>query len=181
MNTVKTTTPYLTSSTKPLHCASHIIGHHWPTKISLFSNSRFPHFTKLYLAIPFDSPSSKGILRVSTNYSAVLSNQLQHLSNSSSVEARDAYRNNCQWVIMIFKIIFHCLPSNCWNSGSFMGNTSVLMRAVEAFGQSITYHTSSTLDELKTVLPGRSLKKLSLFTRLLTPQLIHVDGYCPIL
>ena len=60
VNTVKTTTPYLTSSTKPLHCASYCHLRPSATKIFLFSNSRFPHFTKLYLAIPFDSPSSKG-------------------------------------------------------------------------------------------------------------------------
>ena len=187
VNTVKTTTPYLTSSTKPLHYASHCLLRPSATKISLFSNSKVSSLHQIISCYTLWFPK---ILRVFTNYSAVLSNQLQHLSNSSSsVEARDAYRNNCQWVIiMIFKIISHCLPSNCWNSGSFMGNTSVLMRSVEAFGQSITSYfwrishgTSSTLDELKTVLPGRSLKKLSSFTRLLTPQLIQVDGYCPIL
>ena len=133
VNTVKTTTPYLTSSTKPLHSLSlKTIGHQDLSFFELKVSSLHQIISCYILWFP-------RILRVSTNYSAVLSNQLQHLFNSSSsVEARDAYRNNCQWVIMIFKIIFHWLPSNCWNSGSFMGNTSVLMRSVASFEQSIT-------------------------------------------
>jgi hypothetical protein len=67
--------------------------------------------------------------------------------------------------------------------------TSVLMRSVGAFGQSITSlflkDHSLTLDELKIVLesfPSHRLKKLSLFARLLTPQLIDVIArYCPVL
>jgi len=67
--------------------------------------------------------------------------------------------------------------------------TTVLMRSVGAFGQSITSlflkDHSLTLDGLKIVLesfPSHRLKKLSLFARLLTPQLIDVIArYCPVL
>ena len=154
---------------------------------------RFPHLTRLSLAIPFDSHH----LKDSSGLRQLLSNQLQHLSLrhqfccGSTPEARDAHRNKHGNYDIYSNISLPTLQSLEFglNMPLSRETTSVLMRSVGAFGQSITSlflkDHSLTLDELKIVLesfPSQRLKKLSLFASLLTPQIIDVIArYCPVL
>lgn len=155
----------------------------------------FPHLTKISLAIPFDSRHLKdpsGLRQLLSNHPRLRDLSLRHqgcCGNTS--QAKDAHRS----IMGEYDIYNHIsLPS--LHSLEFGLNmplsrekTSVLMRSVGAFGQEITSlflkDHSLTLNELKIVLesfPSHRLKKLSLFARLLTPQLIDaIAQYCPIL
>ena len=155
--------------------------------------ARFPHLTKLSLAIPFDSHH----LTDPSGLHQLLSNQLQHLSLrhqfccGNTPEARDAHRSKLGNYDIYNNISLPSLQSLEFGLNMPLSRemTSVLMRSVGALGQSVTSlflkDHSLTLDELKIVLesfPSQRLKKLSLFARLLTPQLIDVIArYCPVL
>ena len=155
--------------------------------------ARFPHLNKLSLAIPFDSHH----LKDPSGLRQLLSNQLQHLSLrhqfccGNTPEARDAHRNKLGNYDIYNNVSLPSLQSLEFGLNMPLSRemTSVLMRSLGAFGQSITSlflkDHSLTLDELKIVLesfPSQRLKKLSLFARLLTPQLIDVIArYCPVL
>ena len=155
--------------------------------------ARFPNLTRLSLAIPFDSYH----LKDPSGLRQLLSNQLQYLSLrhqfccGNTPEARDAHKNKQGNYDIYNNISLPSLQSLEFglNMPLSRETTSVLMRSVGAFGQSITSlflkDHSLTLDELKIVLesfPSQRLKKLSLFARLLTPQLIDVIArYCPVL
>jgi hypothetical protein len=155
--------------------------------------ARFSHLTRLSLAIPFDSHH----LKDPSGLRQLLSNRLQHLSLrhqfccGNTPESRDAHRSKQGNYDMYNNISLPSLQSLEFglNMPLSRETTSVLMRSVGAFGQSITSlflkDHSLTLDELKIVLesfPSQYLKKLSLFARLLTPQLIDVIArYCPVL
>ena len=154
---------------------------------------RFPCLTSLSLAIPFDCLH----LNDPSGLHRLLGNQLRDLSLrhqfccGNSPQARDGHRNYLGNYDIYNHISLPLLQSLEFGLNMPLSRemTSVLMRSLGAFGQSITSLSlkdhSLTLDELKIVLesfPSHRLKKLSLFARLLTPQLIDaIAQYCPIL
>ena len=169
------------------------IGHQ---DLSFFKHltDKFPHLSKLFLAIPFDpyhlgDPS--GLLQLLSNHPGLRDLSLRHqICCSNTPQAQDPHRSN------MGNCIYDRISLPALRSLEFglhmplsREKTSVLMRSVGAFGQSITSlflkDHSLTLDELKIVLqsfPSNRLKKLSLFAHLLTPQLIDaIAQYCPIL
>ena len=186
-------TPYFINKLAPTlqSLSLKTIGHQDLSFLKLIE--RFPHLTKLSLAIPFDCHH----LKDPSGLRQLLSNQLRDLSLrhqfccGNSPEAQDAHRNKRGNYDIYNHISIPSLQSLEFglNMPLSRDKTSVLMRSMGAFGQSITSlflkDHSLTLDELKIVLesfPSHRLKKLSLFARLLTPQLIDaVAQYCPIL
>ena len=154
---------------------------------------KFPLLTKLSLAIPFDSHH----LKDASGLRQLLSNRLRELSLrhqfccGNTPEAKDAHRSKSGKYDLYNHISLPSLQSLEFGLNMPLSRemTSVLMRSVGAFGQSITSlflkDHSLTLDELKVVLesfPSHRLKKLSLFAGLLTPQLIDaIAQSCPIL
>ena len=155
----------------------------------------FPRLTKLSLAVPFDSHHLKdhlGLRQLLRSHPKLQHLSLRHqLCCGNTPQAKDAHRNSTGNYDIYKNISLPKLQSLEFglNMPLSREKTSALMRSVGAFGQSITSLSlkdhSLTLDELKIVLesfPSPRLKKLSLFARLLTPQLIDaIAQYCPIL
>jgi len=169
------------------------IGHH---DLSFFKFLiAFPHLTKLSLAIPFDSRHLRdplGLRQLLSNHPKLRDLSLRHqFCCGNTPQAKDAHRSHIGNYDIYHHISLPGLQSLEFglNMPLSQEKTSVLMRSMGAFGQSITSLSlkdhSLTLDELKMVLqsfPSYRLKKLSLFARLLTPQLIDaIAQYCRIL
>ncbi|KAF8804180.1 hypothetical protein BYT27DRAFT_7259617 [Phlegmacium glaucopus] len=155
----------------------------------------FPQLTKLSLAIPFDSHHLKdpsGLRQLLNKHSKLRDLSLRHqFCCGNTPQAKDAHRSHIGNYDLYDDISLPTLQSLEFglNMPLSRENTSVLMRSMGTFGQTITSLSlkdhSLTLDELKIVLesfPSFRLKKLSLFARLLTPQLIDaIAQYCRIL
>ena len=155
----------------------------------------FPHLVKLSLVMPFDSHhlgNPSGLRQLLGNHSRLQDLSLRHqFCCGSTPQALDAHRSKLGNYDIYNHISLSSLRSLEFglNMPLSREKTSVLMRSVGAFGQSITSlflkDHSLTLDELKIVLesfPSHRLKKLSLFAQLLTPQLIDaIAQFCPVL
>lgn len=189
-------TPYFINKLAPTLQSLSIktIGHQDLSFFKLLTE-RFPHLTKLSLAIPFDpyhlrNPS--GLRQLLSNHPRLRDLSLRHqFCCGNTAQTKDAHSNNLGNYDIYSHISLPSLQSLEFGLSMPLSRekTSVLMRSVGGFGQSIASlflkDHSLTLDELKIVLesfPSHRLKKLSIFARLLTPQLIDaIAQFCPVL